>query len=156
VNTNFYFAYGSNMDPDQMADRCPAAVPVGVGLLDGWNIVINDRGVATIVRDFIGSIVEGVVWRVTGRCLESLDLYEGVAKGLYSREMLPIRHRSQAVRSIVYLGSSSERGRPREGYLERILGGAAHFGLSETYRRRLESLSGGAPTFGQIGHSGDG
>ena len=30
---NFYFAYGSNMDPRQMEQRCPGAIPVGIGNL---------------------------------------------------------------------------------------------------------------------------
>jgi gamma-glutamylcyclotransferase (GGCT)/AIG2-like uncharacterized protein YtfP len=140
MDRNFYFAYGSNMNPDQMAVRCPEAAPAGVALLKGWRVAINSRGVATIVPDEAGSFVEGVLWWVTEACLRSLDRYEGVARGNYVRKTLQVRLDHQVVQAIVYVASSSDLGEPRSGYLEDILNGANHFSLSRAYRRRLEAL----------------
>jgi gamma-glutamylcyclotransferase (GGCT)/AIG2-like uncharacterized protein YtfP len=142
MSKSFYFAYGSNMNPDQMAERCPNAAPVGVAVLGGWDVVINSRGVATIVPDLMGSAVEGVLWRVTATCLRSLDRFERVADGLYVREEFQVRLDDRVVRAVVYVASSADLGEPRSGYLDRILHGADHFGLSRAYRRRLEALSG--------------
>ena len=142
MNGNLYFAYGSNMNPDQMAERCPKATPAGVALLHGWDVAINSRGVATIVPHEAGRVTEGVLWWVTETCLRSLDHYEGVANGLYVREIFQVRLEHQVVQAIVYVASSSDPGEPRPGYLEGILRGADHFGLSRAYRRRLEALSG--------------
>src|SRR5215831_19363784 len=36
-----YAAYGSNMDPAQMALRCPHSPQVGVGWLDGWRLTFG-------------------------------------------------------------------------------------------------------------------
>jgi gamma-glutamylcyclotransferase (GGCT)/AIG2-like uncharacterized protein YtfP len=142
MNGNFYFAYGSNMNPDQMAARCPEARPVGVAVLEGWNVAINSRGVATIVPDEAGSIVEGVLWSVSEVCLQSLDRYEGVKNGHYVRETFELRLNHSLVLAIVYVASSSDLGEPRAGYLEGILHGADHFGISRAYRARLTALSG--------------
>jgi gamma-glutamylcyclotransferase (GGCT)/AIG2-like uncharacterized protein YtfP len=141
VTRDFYFAYGSNMNPDQMAARCPEARPASVAILEGWNVAINSRGVATIVPDEARG-VEGVLWCVSETCLRSLDRYEGVAGGLYVRETFQVRREHEFVPAVVYVASSSDPGEPRPGYLAGILHGANHFGLSRTYRRRLESLSG--------------
>jgi gamma-glutamylcyclotransferase (GGCT)/AIG2-like uncharacterized protein YtfP len=143
MNRNLYFAYGSNMNPNQMAARCPAATPAGVAILKGWDVAINSRGVATIVPDEAGRVVEGVLWWVSESCLQSLDRYEGVASGHYVRETFHVRREHDVVLAIVYVASSSDLGEPRSEYLEGILYGASHFGLSKTYRDRLEELSGG-------------
>lgn len=45
-----YFAYGSNLSPEQMKNRCPSSPPVGLAYLSGWTWLINQRGYANIVR----------------------------------------------------------------------------------------------------------
>lgn len=50
----FYFAYGSNLSPEQMAGRCvdsptTSAIPVAVARLDGWRWIICQKGYANIV-----------------------------------------------------------------------------------------------------------
>lgn len=45
-----YFAYGSNLSTDQMRQRCPYSTPVGLGYLEGWRWIINERGFANIVQ----------------------------------------------------------------------------------------------------------
>ena len=145
---HFYFAYGSNMNPVQMRDRCPDATPVGVATLRGWEIAINERGVATIVHDEetdsleeMGA-VEGVLWSVTDKCLQSLDGYEGVARGVYRRKVVQVERAENRIDAVTYVASSCGRGDPRPGYLELILEGADQFGISSTHRSRLERLSG--------------
>jgi gamma-glutamylcyclotransferase (GGCT)/AIG2-like uncharacterized protein YtfP len=134
-----YFAYSSNMDLDQMRRRCPAAASLGVVRLAGWDILINTRGVATIVpKDATG--IEGVLWSVTPACLTALDHYEGVADGVYRRALLEVERDSETVESLVYIAADCAPGEPRTGYLETILRGAEQFGLSPAYRRRLDDL----------------
>jgi gamma-glutamylcyclotransferase (GGCT)/AIG2-like uncharacterized protein YtfP len=138
----YYFAYGSNMDPKQMARRCPDAVPVGVATLQGYDIVINSRGTATIVP--VGdepAVVEGVLWEVTDNCLRCLDRYEGVPKNIYVRHTVQVAVTTGLVEATTYVATTSERGEPRDGYLEKILAGAAYFGLPPDYIRKLEHLS---------------
>jgi gamma-glutamylcyclotransferase (GGCT)/AIG2-like uncharacterized protein YtfP len=134
-----YFAYGSNMDPDQMKMRCPAASSTGVVRLAQWDILINARGVATIVPNEATS-VEGVLWSVTPTCLDALDHYEGIADGLYRREIVEVDQDSEMIETLVYVAADCVPGEPRTGYLEIILRGAESFGLSPAYQRRLGDL----------------
>jgi len=50
-----HFAYGSNMDREQMSRRCPGAEYVGAASLPGYRFIINGRGYTT-VRTASGSI----------------------------------------------------------------------------------------------------
>ena len=75
-----YFAYGSNINLEQMAVRCPAAQVVGPAVLDGYELLFRGNrrgtGVATI-EPLAGSQVHGLLWMLTPECERSLDVYEG-------------------------------------------------------------------------------
>jgi len=131
-----YFAYGSNMDPLQMEDRCPGAVESGVAVLEGWRFVINGRGVATVKNDR-GCMVWGVLWRLSEEDESALDVYESVAEGNYRKERLVVSQHEKWVGALVYVDPITEAGRPRVGYLDGVLAGAGHFGLPERYRAEL-------------------
>ncbi len=82
-----YFAYGSNLCAAQMAARCPKALEEGVVELSGWRLIINGRGVATLVPDPEARVF-GLVWRLTPACEAALDRHEGVARGVYRKAEL--------------------------------------------------------------------
>ena len=52
MEEKLYFAYGSNINLDQMAYRCPAAQVVGPVVLEGYELLFcgnaSGNGVATI------------------------------------------------------------------------------------------------------------
>lgn len=50
VMSKLYFAYDTNLWPEQMIERCPTAVWKGFFVLEGYAWIINARGVATIVH----------------------------------------------------------------------------------------------------------
>jgi cation transport regulator ChaC len=78
----YYFAYGSNLDRDQMSKRCPDARPADVAFLDGWQIAFGghsprwDGPPATIIEES-GATVPGLLYEISWRELEILDHYEG-------------------------------------------------------------------------------
>ena len=88
-----YFAYGSNINLDQMAYRCPAAQVVGPVVLEGYELLFrgnaSGNGVATI-KPKEGQQVHGLLWRITPGCERSLDLYEGYPH-LYEKESVAVR-----------------------------------------------------------------
>jgi hypothetical protein len=49
ASDKLYFAYGSNLSPEQMARRCPDSIFLGKATLRGYRWQINERGVANIV-----------------------------------------------------------------------------------------------------------
>ena len=88
-----YFAYGSNINLEQMEYRCPAAKAVGPVILENYELLFrgNTRGngVATIApRE--GSKVHGLLWWITPACEQSVDFYEGYPR-LYEKEQVTVR-----------------------------------------------------------------
>jgi gamma-glutamylcyclotransferase (GGCT)/AIG2-like uncharacterized protein YtfP len=131
-----YFAYGSNMDVVQMKQRTGSASEIGIGSLAGYRFLINTRGVATIVPN-PDSLVWGVGFECTDEALRSLDLREGVAKNINHREHQTVTFTSGCHQVISYVASDNQEGRPRPGYLEKILTAAQHWDLPEIYRTEL-------------------
>ncbi|MGQ9365471.1 gamma-glutamylcyclotransferase family protein [Azospirillum sp. ST 5-10] len=141
-----YFAYGSNMCRRRMDGRCRDHRPVGPAVLEGFDLVINHRGVATLVAR-AGGAVEGVLWLVGPDDEASLDRAEGVGlAGRYARHTLPVRRPDgTTLDALVYIDANGTPGpRCRDGYAAFLLDGAREFGLSGAYRRRLQALLGGA------------
>ena len=70
TGTLLYFAYGSNMNLNQMAFRCPDAEVVDTVRLEGYRLAFcmngGGNGVATILPEE-GSYVDGVLWRISER-----------------------------------------------------------------------------------------
>ena len=72
-NPILYFAYGSNMNPIRMAQRCPGAITLGVGVLRNYRLA--ERLYADI--DFQeGAEVHGVLYLISEWNLRSLDARE--------------------------------------------------------------------------------
>ena len=76
MEENLYFAYGSNLDLEQMAQRCPDAEIVGPVRLENYELRFRGSGFATVAPKK-GSVVYGLVWKITPNCEQSLDRYEG-------------------------------------------------------------------------------
>ena len=70
----FYFAYGSNMNPDRIRQRIPFARTIGKAEIRGWKIA--ERLYADIDREK-GGRVEGVLYCLSPGELRQLDAYEG-------------------------------------------------------------------------------
>jgi len=128
-----YFAYGSNMDVQQMAVRCPDAVVVGTACLAGHRFLINTHGVATVVPSRRGA-VHGVLWEISKADEVSLDRYEGVASGFYRKAITRVWFNDgNTADALVYVARDAKPGRARPGYLERVLAAAQHHRLPTTY-----------------------
>lgn len=139
VGGTLHFAYGSNMDADQMDKRCVDHVFVGPARLDEYRFFITARGYATVVPA-VGGVVRGVLWRLSGDDERALDRYEGVAQGLYTRMRLSVtRVDNSRVEALVYVATSREPGTPKKGYLEQIVASAIARGLPREYIDQLKS-----------------
>ena len=103
MKETYYFAYGSNMNLDQMAYRCPAAFVVENVKLDGYRLTFCGRGkgsgVATILPEE-GSRVEGVLWKLTPECEKRLDFYEGYPH-LYGKEPVLVQGKDGVKREVM-------------------------------------------------------
>ncbi len=133
-----YFAYGSNMDDAQMANRCQNYKYIAIGTLPGHQFIINSRGVATIVPKK-NTVVYGVVWALSEDDVKRLDRYEGVSRGFYKKVDIPVlvTHFSP-INMLVYIAEESQLGKPRLGYLENIIAAAIKHSLSPGYIQELK------------------
>lgn len=126
-----YFAYGSNLCVQQMAQRCPDAVNPRRAVLADHDWLINQRGVAT-VEPLPGTTVHGVVWDLSDHDLAALDSAEGVPVR-YRRDELTVQTEDGPAAAWVYIDHRVSLGPPRPGYLERIIAGALHHELPRNW-----------------------
>ena len=61
MENTLYFAYGSNINLNQMEYRCPDASVVGPVVLEGWELLFRRGGFATIAPKE-GKTVQGLLW----------------------------------------------------------------------------------------------
>lgn len=133
-----YAAYGSNLNHDQMARRCPAAEFIGTGQLRGYRLVF--RGVADIEYS-PGDVVPIGLWRVTPDCVRALDAYEGFPR-LYGRNKCQIyRGAGKSTEAFIYYMNREGYGMPSQGYLQSIADGYEHCGLKLAYLREAVMLT---------------
>lgn len=61
-----YIAYGSNMDEEQMAFRCPTATLVGTAIVEGYELMFKGSrtGSYATIEPKEGSIVPVLVWEI--------------------------------------------------------------------------------------------
>lgn len=89
MEEKLYFAYGSNLDLEQMAQRCPDAETVGPVRLENYELRFRGNGFATVTPKK-GSVVYGLVWKITPNCEQSLDRYEGYPRH-YTKETVTVK-----------------------------------------------------------------
>lgn len=91
MNGRKYIAYGSNLNREQMAKRCPDAKVIGSGMLKDYELLFRgytDAAVAT-VEPKEGENVPVLIWEISPRDEVNLDRYEGYPR-LYGKQMLEV------------------------------------------------------------------
>ena len=83
-----YAAYGSNLDPQQMAVRCPHSPLRGTGWLSGWRLTFGGEGwdgaLPTLVEDGAAQVFVAL-YDVTEADEAALDEWECADSGLYRK-----------------------------------------------------------------------
>ena len=110
-----YFAYGSNINLNQMAVRCPDAQVVESAVLEGYELLFrgngNSFGVATIAPKEESQVL-GLLWKITPYCELSLDIYEGYPR-LYEKQAITLCTKSgKQVQAMVYVMTHERNGFP--------------------------------------------
>lgn len=147
------FAYGSNMNWDQMRDRCPSSRFIGIAVLRDHRLAITRRsgergcGVADVVREG-GARVWGIVYEVADLDVSNLDAAEGFKPGrcqnsYYRRECLVFLdgEDQRPLTVSAYFGNPQPNPPPPNAtYKDLMLAGARHWQLPEEYIRELEQI----------------
>ncbi|MHB1596247.1 MAG: gamma-glutamylcyclotransferase [Streptosporangiaceae bacterium] len=117
-----YAAYGSNMDPAQMAERCPHSPRAASGWIEGWRLTFGgedigwDGALATVVED-ADSRVFVVLYDISEVDERSLDRWDGATLGYYRKITVRVSTRDGDVTAWLYVLNGWEGGLPSSRYL---------------------------------------
>ena len=149
MKSELIFAYGSNMDPAQMRERCPASdLSWFVAEARNWRLcfprasVRRKGGVGSLAREE-GSSVWGVVFTVSERDLVRLDQYEGVPSGAYLREPIQLHDQhGRELSAMTYFAvpDGKVEHAPHRDYIDLYVKGAVYFGLPPNYVESLNAI----------------
>ena len=127
-----YIAYGSNINLEQMAYRCPHSKVMGTSEIKDHELEF--RGVATIVPKENTS-VPVLIWELDERDLPTLNRYEGWPR-LYRQEIMPFELNGHFYKGMAYLMNRGEISPPSQQYYNTILQGYRENGLDESFLQK--------------------
>ncbi|MGN6795810.1 MAG: gamma-glutamylcyclotransferase family protein [Streptosporangiaceae bacterium] len=133
-----YAAYGSNMDPAQMAERCPHSPQAGTGWLDGWRLTFGGEDIgwegalATVVEDQ-DSRVFVVLYEVSETDEEALDRWDGATLGYYRKLRVRVATLDGDALAWLYVLNDYEGGLPAARYLGIMADAAEAAGAPSDY-----------------------
>jgi len=153
VRRMMYFAYGSNLDQKQMAQRCPNAKVVGPAHLADHRICFPRRSpvrgcAVASVEPYIGATVWGIVYEMTLGDMKRLDAREGYdpinlkAINRYERVEVPVMRVSGGpMTAFTYVAvPENEPGLPSVDYMRQIIGGAVAHSFPDDYVAALKAF----------------
>jgi len=127
-----YAAYGSNLNLEQMAYRCPTAKVLGGAKLAGYRLLFRGGGgnaVATVEKHEGGG-VPLLLWAITPVDEAALDRYEGWPY-LYRKETVKVRFGGKWVSAMIYIMNEGRPlGAPSRYYYDVIRQGYADAGFN--------------------------
>lgn len=119
----YYFAYASNLDRKQMAERCPDSQPAFRATLPNYRLIFTGwsrqwRGGTASIKPFQGDKVAGAVYEISERDLRRLDRYEGYPTTHNRISVRVVNEEGEAVKAMAYImRQQSEETRPAQEYL---------------------------------------
>ena len=117
-----YAAYGSNLDPHRMGERCPHSPLQGTGWLVGWRLTFGgeehgwDGALATIVQDPFEQVFVAL-YDVTEEDVAVLDGWESADTGLYRKTRVRVDTLNGGQVAWAYVLDAYEGGLPSASYL---------------------------------------
>lgn len=137
----YYFAYGSNLDQDQMEKRCPESRLVEKAVLEKYTLAFTtystkrNCGCADLVA-IEGHEVWGLIYELSDADLKSLDKHEGAN---YRRiEVSVVNENGDTKKALTYVVITQRFDlKPSKDYLGIIMKGANDFNFPESYKKDL-------------------
>ena len=130
MEKKIYFAYGSNLNHEQMAYRCPNAEFIGIGIIENYTMTFKGEGCG--VADIIpceGRSVPVGIWKISEFDERNLDRYEGFPR-LYGKSLIHAKCGHNSVKGMVYTMAADKPVKmPSEAYFNVILQGYIDCGI---------------------------
>lgn len=129
MKERLYIAYGSNLNKEQMQHRCPTAKPIAKAWLKDYQLVFQGHplNAHANVIPAEGQEVPVAIWKITGKDEASLDIYEGVRGGYYTKEYMEVDVNGQKKEALIYIMAPRPYGIPADRYLQTIVEGYKDF-----------------------------
>lgn len=131
MQKKLYLAYGSNLNREQMAARCPTARVIGMSVLKDYRLLFRGphAGAVATVEPYKGGSVPVLVWELTPTDEAALDRYEGWPF-LYGKETVKVKLDGKSVKAMVYIMNGGRPlGQPSCYYYSVILKGYKEAGF---------------------------
>ena len=111
MHKKLYLAYGSNLNLEQMAMRCPTAKVVGATELKNYRLLFRGSRAAAVatVEPMKGRSVPALIWKIAPADEAALDRYEGWPY-LYRKETVKVKLDGATVEAMIYVMNA--KGRP--------------------------------------------
>lgn len=138
MRNKLYLAYGSNLNLEQMANRCPTAKVVGNSKINGYRLLFRGAhaGAVATIEPFKGESVPVLAWEITPADEAALDRYE-VWPFLYRKETIKVRLNGKTVQAMVYIMNEGRPlGQPSCYYYSTILDGYKSAGFDVEILRK--------------------
>ena len=119
-----YFAYGSNLNHNQMKNRCCGARYIKKHTLKGYELCFSHKtnhsvyGHANIIKNK-RSKVDGALWYINKKDEKELDWYEGVDYNYYQKKYFTLKGK----KVLVYVQKIYYIKKPNSTYLHTIIEG---------------------------------
>lgn len=117
-----YAAYGTNLDPVRMSERCPHSPLRTTGWLTGWRLTFGgeehgwDGALSTIVEDPLEQVFVAV-YDVSEDDEDQLDAWEAADSGLYLKTRVRVSTLVGELVTWTYVLAAYEGGLPSASYL---------------------------------------
>ena len=122
----YYFAYASNLNQNQMRERCADSQPRFVATLPNYKLVFVGwsrqwRGGTASIRHFRGEKVLGAIYEISEQCLRRLDRHEGYPDNYNHLKVTVFNEDGEPVEAITYIKvGQAEETKPSAEYLSVI------------------------------------
>lgn len=133
-----YAAYGTNLDPARMGERCPHSPMHTTGWLLGWRLTFGgeehgwDGSLSTIVEDPLDQVFVAV-YDVTEQDESQLDGWEAADSGLYRKTKVRVSTMTGEIVVWTYVLDAYEGGLPSASYLGVLADAAESAGAPDDY-----------------------
>lgn len=136
-----YFAYGSNLNIEQMKNRCPDSIGISSAVLNGWKLI--ERTYADIEKCPEGC-VNGALYEISENDLAALDHYEGYPEYYTRQEVVVTDNAGIYQKALVYTmtegcGKRRDRGSYSDRYRKVCSDGAEYWGIPNAFSDALDT-----------------
>ena len=143
----YYFGYGSNLNLEYLKEHCPSAKFVMKAYLPNYEVQFRfwskrrNGGISTIISN-PGELVHGIIYDVSPKDIEVLDIRESVPQGLYKRETFKVLGEDGKWHDADLYRVTEPEGPyiPSKDYVKLMLSGSKRHNIDPLYINKIKKM----------------